>query len=87
VALPFAPLPAAAMSILNVAYFIVGYQAHGKIRNGNLQFHSLLDCLAHLRRWERKGIAKNFVVEWNGKPVSSVKKIVQVSAYQSRSGC
>ena len=30
--------------------------------------------LAHLRRWERKGIAKDFVVEWNGKPVSSVKR-------------
>lgn len=30
--------------------------------------------LAHLRRWERKGISKNFVVEWNGKPVSKINK-------------
>jgi hypothetical protein len=27
--------------------------------------------LAHLRRWERLGIATNAVVEWNGKPVRS----------------
>jgi integrase len=30
--------------------------------------------LAHLRRWERLGIAKQAVVEWNGKPVRSVRK-------------
>jgi len=30
--------------------------------------------LAHLRRWERLGTARNFVVEWNGKPVKSVRK-------------
>lgn len=30
--------------------------------------------LAHLRRWERLGIAKDYVVEWNGRPVQSVKK-------------
>ena len=30
--------------------------------------------LAHLRRWHRLGIAKHAVVEWNGKPVSSVRK-------------
>jgi integrase len=30
--------------------------------------------LAHLRRWERLGIAKHAVVEWNGKPVRSVRK-------------
>jgi len=30
--------------------------------------------LAHLRRWERLGIAKRAVVEWNGKPVRSVRK-------------
>jgi hypothetical protein len=29
--------------------------------------------LAHLRRWSRLGIAKSHFVEWNGKPVSSVK--------------
>jgi integrase len=29
--------------------------------------------LAHLRRWERLGIAKHAVVEWNGKPVRSVR--------------
>ena len=30
--------------------------------------------LAHLRRWHRLGIAKHAVVEWNGKPVASVRK-------------
>lgn len=30
--------------------------------------------LAHLRRWERLGISSAYVVEWNGKPVSSVRK-------------
>jgi integrase len=30
--------------------------------------------LAHLRRWERLGIAHDTVVEWNGKPVRSVRK-------------
>jgi integrase len=29
--------------------------------------------LAHLRRWSRLGISKSHFVEWNGKPVSSVK--------------
>jgi hypothetical protein len=30
--------------------------------------------LAHLRRWQRLGIAEHAVVEWNGKPVRSVRK-------------
>ena len=30
--------------------------------------------LAHLRRWERKGISQRFVVEWNGEPVRRVSK-------------
>jgi integrase len=30
--------------------------------------------LAHLRRWERLGIAQHAVVEWNGKAVRSVRK-------------
>ena len=30
--------------------------------------------LAHLRRWQRLGIATHSVVEWNGKPVRSVRK-------------
>jgi integrase len=30
--------------------------------------------LAHMRRWQRRGIAKAAVVEWNGKPVRSVRK-------------
>jgi integrase len=29
--------------------------------------------LAHLRRWSRLGISKSHFVEWNGKPVASVK--------------
>jgi integrase len=30
--------------------------------------------LAHMRRWERLELARKAVVEWNGKPVSSVRK-------------
>jgi integrase len=30
--------------------------------------------LAHMRRWQRLGIARTAVVEWNGKPVRSVRK-------------
>jgi integrase len=30
--------------------------------------------LAHMRRWVRVGIAKEHFVEWNGKPIQSVKK-------------
>jgi integrase len=30
--------------------------------------------LAHLRRWERLGISTHSVIEWNGKPVRSVRK-------------
>jgi integrase len=30
--------------------------------------------LAHLRRWHRLGIARHAVVEWNGKPIASVRK-------------
>lgn len=30
--------------------------------------------LAHMRRWERLGISVNYVVEWNGKPVTSIRK-------------
>jgi integrase len=37
-----------------------------------VRLHSRL--LAHLRRWERLGIATHAVVEWNDKPVRSVRK-------------
>jgi integrase len=30
--------------------------------------------LAHIRRWQRLGIANTAIVEWNGKPVRSVRK-------------
>jgi integrase len=30
--------------------------------------------LAHMRRWGRLGIARHAVIEWNGKPVKSVRK-------------
>ena len=39
--------------------------------------------LAHLRRWNRLGIAKHAVVEWNGKPVASVRKSFAVAAKAS----
>ncbi len=29
---------------------------------------------AHIERWIRKGIAEEFIVEWNGKPVQSIRK-------------
>jgi integrase len=36
--------------------------------------------LAHLRRWHRLGIARHAVVEWNGKPVVSVRKSFAAAA-------
>jgi len=30
--------------------------------------------IAHMRRWVRLGIAQHYLVEWNGKPVKSVRK-------------
>ncbi len=30
--------------------------------------------LAHMRRWAARGISKTAVVEWNGKPIASVRK-------------
>jgi integrase len=36
--------------------------------------------LAHLRRWKRLGIARHAVVEWNGKPVASVRKSFAAAA-------
>ncbi len=30
--------------------------------------------LAHMRRWERLLLSKHYVIEWNGKPVESVRK-------------
>ena len=39
--------------------------------------------LAHLRRWRRLGIAKQAVVEWNGKPVRSVRKAFRRSREDS----
>jgi integrase len=30
--------------------------------------------LAHLRRWQRLGISTHSVIDWNGKPVRSVRK-------------
>jgi len=35
--------------------------------------------LAHLRRWERLGIGQKAVVEWNGKPIRSVRKAFAVA--------
>jgi integrase len=33
--------------------------------------------LAHLRRWQRLGLSKDHIVEWNGKPVKSVRKALR----------
>lgn len=30
--------------------------------------------MAHLRRWERKGLSRTHVVEWHGKPVTKINK-------------
>jgi integrase len=43
-------------------------------RNANRHVRLPDRLLAHVRRWQRLGIAKNAVIEWNGKPVRSVKK-------------
>ena len=36
--------------------------------------------LAHLRRWQWLGIARHAVVEWNGKPIASVRKSFAAAA-------
>jgi integrase len=36
--------------------------------------------LAHMRRWVDRGIARKAVVEWNGKPVESVRKAFEAAA-------
>ncbi len=40
--------------------------------------------LAHLRRWKRLGIARHAVVEWNGKPVVSVRKSFAAAARSAK---
>jgi site-specific recombinase XerC len=30
--------------------------------------------LAHMRRWKRRGLSRQAVIEWNGEPVASVRK-------------
>ena len=42
--------------------------------------------LAHLRRWRRLGIARHAVVEWNGKPVASVRKSFAAAVAAARIG-
>jgi integrase len=51
-------------------------QAQGARTTKKRQPPARLDerLLTHLRRWHRLGIAKHAVVEWNGKPVQSVRK-------------
>jgi integrase len=39
--------------------------------------------LVHLRRWKRLGTAKLAVVEWNGKPVASVRKSFAAAAIEA----
>jgi integrase len=43
-----------------------------KKRQPSIRLDSRL--LAHLRRWQRLGISMHSVIEWNGKPVRSVRK-------------
>jgi integrase len=42
--------------------------------------------MAHIRRWAEKGIAKDFVVEWNGKPVKSIRKSFRSACDQAGLG-
>jgi integrase len=42
--------------------------------------------LAHLRRWQRHGLAKRAVVEWNGKAVESVRKGFEAAVRAARLG-
>ena len=65
---------AAATSILSGASFIDAPKARGRRRNSNPRRGCPTRLLAHLRRWHRLGIAKHAVIEWNGKPVRSVRK-------------
>ena len=62
------------MSTLNGAYFIGAREGAHETKKRQPPVRLPKRLLAHLRRWERLGIAKRAVVEWNGKPIRSVRK-------------
>ena len=62
------------MSISNGACSIAVRQGHARPNKRQPPVRLPDRLLAHLRRWHRLGIAKQAVVEWNGKPVRSVRK-------------
>ncbi len=39
--------------------------------------------MAHLRRWRDKAIVRDFIVEWNGEPIKSVKTAFNSAAAQT----
>ena len=65
---------AAAMSILSSGVFYRRAQGARETKKRQPPVRLPDRLLAHLRRWHRLGIAKHAVVEWNGKPVRSVRK-------------
>ena len=69
------PYRAAGKSFVDLDAGIFNRRAVGKRASTKRQTPVPLPnrLLTHLRRWARLGIAKTHFVEWNGKPVSSVK--------------
>jgi hypothetical protein len=39
--------------------------------------------LAHLRRWRARGTVRDYVVEWNGEPIKSVKTAFKSAVAQA----
>jgi integrase len=68
--------PAIGRGYIDLEHGVFYRRAQGVRETKKRQPPARLDdrLLAHLRRWHRRGIAKHAVVEWNGKPVRSVRK-------------
>ena len=69
------PISAVGRSFIDLDRGVYHRRAKGQAKTNKRQPAVKLAprLLAHLRRWHRLGIARSHFVEWNGKPVKSVK--------------
>ena len=72
---PLCILPSvAAISTSNVACSIGEGRALARRKSASLLSGSMVGFWPHIRRWQRLGISVHSVIEWNDKPVQSVRK-------------
>lgn len=69
------PIPAVGRAFVDLERGVYNRRAKGQAKTNKRQPSVKLAprLLAHLRRWHRLGLAKSHFVEWNGKPIKSVK--------------